>query len=155
MSPNQPSSGPALLFRDTTAALLVLNEARNRLLTRLFGTSRDESLILSIILIGALADALHEKAAAARNVPGPKATDVAMAAAVLNEGAHRATGDWARGTPFFVPLLAFAVIWKYHPLAKVSLRGARASVHGAVTEWRKAKAYGSHPADGGVRGLTS
>jgi len=38
-----------LLFRDATAAFMVLEDARRRLLVRLFGIAREDQLIITLI----------------------------------------------------------------------------------------------------------
>jgi hypothetical protein len=72
-----------------------------------------------------------------------------MGAAALNEGAHWPVGEWSQDTPLLVPLVAFALIAKYHPVVTGSIRAVRASIHGAVIEWRKALAYGVRPTPAG------
>jgi hypothetical protein len=145
MNRDEPVSGARLLFRDASVALLVLDEAWPRMLVRLFGISRDDSPLVTAILIGLAAGALHDKAAAIRKAPSPSASDTVIGAAVLDEAAHCVAGEWSREAPFFLPLVAFAVIWKYHPLARVSIRAVRASIRGAITSVRRVRAYGSVP----------
>jgi hypothetical protein len=93
MNRDEPASGDRLLFRDASVALLVLDEARHRMLVRLFGISRDDSLLVTTILIGAAAGALHDKAAAIRKAPSPSVSDTVIGAAVLGEAAHRVAGE--------------------------------------------------------------
>ncbi len=131
-----------------TAALLVLEDARRRLLVRLFGVPRDDQLIITLILFGIAAEALRSKAVAIAKAPGPSAPSDLMGAAAFNEGAHWVAGESSRDTPLLVPLVAFALIAKYHPVVTGSIRAVRASIHGAVTEWRKALAYGTRPTPG-------
>lgn len=44
--------GASLLFSDTRIALLMLNEARYRVVARLFGVTRDQSFLVAIIALG-------------------------------------------------------------------------------------------------------
>ncbi|MGO9959568.1 MAG: hypothetical protein ACLP50_26925 [Solirubrobacteraceae bacterium] len=128
---------------------MVLEDARRRLLVRLFGIAREDQLIITLILFGLAADALSKKAAAIARAPGPTVPSSLMGAAALNEGAHWLAGEWSQDTPLLVPLVAFAVIAKYHPVVTGSIRAVRASIHGAVIEWRKALTYGVRPTPAG------
>ncbi len=51
-------------------------------------------------------------------------------------------GEWSQDTPFLLALVAFAVVWKHHPLARVSIRGVRGLIDAAVTGLRRARSYG-------------
>ncbi len=144
MSGERPVSGAGVLFGDVSAVFLVLNEEWRRTLARLFGISRDDSMLVTLILIGVAAEALHRKTSWIRK--RPSAADAVLGAGALSDAAQRLAGDWSQDTPFLLALVALAVVWKHHPLARISIRGARGSIHGALTGWRKARTYGGGPA---------
>ncbi len=154
MNGERPVSGAGPLLTDASAAFLVLNEARHRMLGRLFGISRDDEKLLTLILILVVADALHSKASSVRQ--GPSVADAVLGVGALNDAAHRLAGDWPQDSPVLLALVVGAVVWKHHPLARLSIRGVRGSIHGAITGVRKARAYGAgrwpaRPADGRTR----
>ena len=141
MSGGQRLGGAPMLFVDASAALMVLNEARRRMIVRLFGIPRNESFVVTVILLSLLADALDDRTTAVRS-GGPSTSDTMIAGVAAREVAHRVAGDASRGVPLFVGLVIAAVVWRNHPLARVSVRGGRASIHGAIASWRRARAYG-------------
>ncbi len=144
MSGERPVSGAGVLFGDVSAVFLVLNEEWRRMLAQLFGISRDDSMLLTLILLGVGAEALQRKTSSI--VKHPSGADAVLGVSALNGAAQRLAGDWSPDTPLLLALVALAVVWKHHPLARISIRSARGSIHGAVRGWRKARAYGAAPA---------
>jgi hypothetical protein len=134
--------GPGrLLLTDAGVALILLNDGRRRALTRLTGLSglsKDESVILTLILLGAAAKALGDTAP---SIGGPNAGDLMLGGATLTEIAHLIAGSPSRSVRGFGGLLAFALIWKYHPVARGSFKVGRGSAHVIAATERKLRTY--------------
>ena len=124
-------SGARLLISDTRVALLLLREARNRACERLFGTSRDDAALVTMIGLATLAHFAHGKAHQAVTGPGgPYLSDTWIAGGVLSEGLHAIAGDSARDTPLLGPLIVGAVIaHSLRPVLRVSLHDLRVAGH--------------------------
>jgi hypothetical protein len=125
--------GATLLFSDLRVAFLLLDEARCAVISRLFGIPKDQSLLVSIIAIGALAQAAHEKATKVLRVEaGPTFPDLMIGTSALRESAHWMAGDLYRDTPIFGTLVAIAFLGtSLRPVLRASLRGVKAASHGA------------------------
>ncbi len=125
--------GARLLVSDVRVAILLLDEARYRVVARLFGVPRDKSLLVTIVALGTVAGAAHGKAAQVLRVPaGPSVADTVMGAAVVRESVHRIAGAWSRDSPFFGTLVAVAVLGaSFRPVLGASFRGVKASSHRA------------------------
>lgn len=130
---DQNFGGARLLFSDVRVAFLLLDEARDRVLARLFGVPRDKSFLVTISALGTVAEAVHGKAARVLRVPGgPSVGDTVLGAAVLKESMHGIAGAWSRDTPFFGTLVAIAVLGaSFRPALGASFRGIKASSHRA------------------------
>jgi hypothetical protein len=120
-------------------AFLLLNEARHRIVERVFGVSREDSNTVTVVAIGSLAEGLHGSAARVLGVrPRPSIADAAIGAAALKETAHGVAGDWSRNTPFFGALIALAVLERsFGPMLRGSLRGVRGSFRVVIARWRR------------------
>jgi hypothetical protein len=129
----QDFGGARLLFSDIRVAFLLLNEARNRILVRLFGVSTDTSFLVTIIAVGTLAETIHSKAVRVLGVQArPSLGDTMIGAAVLKESIHGIAGARSRDTPFLATLIAFAVLGRsFRPALGASFRGVKASSHRA------------------------
>jgi hypothetical protein len=129
--------GARLLLSDIRVASLLLNEARCAVVARLFGVPRDKSVLVTIIAVGALAQAAHDKATRALGIQAyPSFGDSMIGTSVLRESAHWITGDYYRDTPIFGTLIAIGVLGtSLRPVLRVSLRGAKAASHGARVEF--------------------
>ncbi|MEO6859369.1 MAG: hypothetical protein ABI323_12430 [Solirubrobacteraceae bacterium] len=134
--------GAGRLFADDASlVLLLLNEAQRRAISRLTGLSglsTEESLLLTVLALSAAAKALDD---AAPSVAAPQAEDFVLAGATLGELFHVMAGRPSRTAPGFVALVAFAWIWKNHPLARGSFSLARASAHITAVSERRLRAY--------------
>ncbi len=128
--------GARMAITDAIIALLLLEEGRDRILARVFGVSRDQSFLVTLIAIGVAAQALRGKTEAIRS-SGPSVADAAIGAAVLKEGAYRIAGDWSRDTQSFGSLVAFALVARHHPV----FRGVRSSLRGAKASSRRARTF--------------
>jgi len=78
-------------------ALLLMTEARHRAAARLFGASRDDSFLLTVIAFGALAGAMSTTAATVRS--SPSVGDMVMGAAVVKSTVHGIAGGLTGDTP--------------------------------------------------------
>lgn len=125
--------GARLLFSDLRVALLLLDEARCAVVARLFGIPKDQSVLVSIIAVGALAQAAHDKAARVLRVEaGPTFPDLMIGTSVLRESAHWMAGDLYRDTPIFGTLVAIAFLGtSLRPVLRGALRGVKAASHEA------------------------
>jgi hypothetical protein len=130
------SSGTRLLRSDLGVALLLLNQARANVIEHVFGDVSDrDSLILTLVAIGVVGQALHDKAPPIRKPSQPSLPGTILGLAAADEAAHLVGGDWSRNAPFFTGLVAFALIAKYHP----AFRGAQASIHGVKASARRVR----------------
>ena len=122
------SSGARLLFSDIRVACLLLNEARHRTIERLFGVSRDQSNIVTLIAVGVLAEAAHDKAEHVLRGPGgPTRTDAALGSAALKGVVHGIAGP---SSDTFGILVAIALLGGLSgPALGRSLHGIRALSH--------------------------
>lgn len=134
--------GPGrLLLTDAGVVLVLLNDGRRRALTRLTGLSglsKDESVIFTLLALGAAAKALGDTAP---SIGGPTAGDFMLGGAALSEIAHLIAGNPSRSVRGFSGLVAFAVIWKYHPVARGSFGVARGSAHILAATERRLRTY--------------
>jgi hypothetical protein len=141
---DQPS-GVRLMAGDATVILLVLNDIRRRVLSRLFGVSEDQAMLITLIALGLAARTTRQQASRVPRPSGPSGADAAIGSAILREGVFRIAGEGSRNKPFFASLLAFALVAKYHPVlrgARLSLREVRASSRKVFTSARGR--YGPH-----------
>jgi hypothetical protein len=110
----------------------LLDDARGRTLLRLTGPqglSKNESRLLTLIALGALAKALEDMAPPIRRPGAPSVIDLLIGESILSEMAHGIAGNASRAMPGFTGLLAFALIWKYRPVIHGSLGIARGAAH--------------------------
>jgi hypothetical protein len=135
------------LFGDSIIAVLLLNEARHRLVAWVFGVPREDSNRMTAVAVGSLAEGVA--GGAARVLGGaalPSAAAAALGAAAVKETVHGVAGDWSRTTPYFGALLVFAVLGTaFGPTLRTSLRGVRGGIHGITAGSRRVLAFlGGH-----------
>lgn len=132
-----------LLLGDAIIAFLLVNEARHRIVARVYGASREDSNVVTIFALGSLADGLHGSATRVRRAPARlSVADAAIGAVALKETAHRVAGETSRATPFFGALLAFAVLGRsFLPMLRGSFRRVRASFRGVIAWSRRFLAF--------------
>ena len=125
------SGGAGLLLSDVTIVGGLLNEARYRAVERLFGVPRDQSFLVTVIALGTLAGAIHDRAARALSGPSvPSLGGTLLGAGVLKESVHGIAGSWSKDTPLFNTLLAIALLGTLaRPVLRVSFRDVKASSH--------------------------
>ncbi len=130
---------------DVVIALLVLNNARRKVISSAFGLTglnRDESLIITLVALAALVKQAEEVVPVHRPAR-PHLQNLMLGGAVIKEVGHTVGGHDSREIPAFVGLIAFALIWRYHPLARGSIRAARGSVRVIEASERRIRAvYG-------------
>jgi hypothetical protein len=121
--------GVRLLMSDARVVYLLLNDARARVITRLFGISGPNSALVTIIALGLAADTAHRKLARVLGGPGaPSIGDAALGASAVSESVRWAAGAQSSETPMLAPLLLLAAAG---PVLGATVRGIRASSHRA------------------------
>jgi hypothetical protein len=113
------SSGARLLVGDGILALLLLNEARHRIIARAFGVLSNDSNLVTVSAIAAVAEVLRDTAPPIPKPVRPSVGDAALGAAALNATAHSIAGDSFATTRLLGPLMAFAVLTRsFRPMAR-------------------------------------
>ena len=141
-SPEHLSSG-RLFVGDTVVASRLLNEARHRIMYRVFGMPREHSNLMTLFVIAAFVRALQRAAATpgtqvrkARSSP-TAVGDTMIGAAVAKETVNSIAGHPARDTPSAAALIALAMtvytlraaIKRLVHAVRPSLRRLRAAEH--------------------------
>jgi hypothetical protein len=102
---------PQLFLTDSRLALAMVNHLRYKALNRVFGVSRDQANVLTVVLLLSAADGAYE---AARRISGMRlrasGTDAALGAFALRDAALGVAGPSAREVPGFGTLVAFAML---------------------------------------------
>ena len=102
-------SGAGQLYADVRTGSLLIHEAHQRVVTRVLGLRRDEqSLLVTVILIGAVATALRDLAAPLW--PHPSAAQAAIGTSVLNATLRGLAGPPSRNVPLAGAIMACAVL---------------------------------------------
>ena len=120
--------GARLAVIDARVVILLLDEARNRVIARVFGVPKENSLLVTIIGLGALAEALRGSAGKLQVKADWKLDDAVIATAVTHEALHAISGNRYRNVRFFGALVALAVLDKsFRPAVSRSFRAVSAS----------------------------
>jgi hypothetical protein len=125
-------------FDDVVIVLLLLNNARRKAVSTAFGLAglnADESLLITLVALATLFNQAEEVVPIHRPAK-PHVRNLVIGGSVVQELGHTVGGSDSREIPAFVGLIAFALIWRYHPLARGSIRAARASVRAAEASER-------------------
>lgn len=132
---DQQFSDVRLRVADARVASLLLGDARNRAVARVFGVSSDRALLLSVVALGTAAVALNAKVQKALRGPGgPTAADAALGIISLKEVVYRIAGTDSRETPLLGTLILIAVIEAaFGPARRGSVRAIRTSSHALRT----------------------
>ena len=136
--------GIRLLASDLTTLALVLNEARYRTMERVFGLSREQANLATLVLLLGVTAAARESAVKAINAPGgPTVPDVALAMGVTREALHGIAGESFDKVPLFGTLLVVSA------LAHISRPVVSRSVHAVHVRTHRARLafdhrYGHH-----------
>jgi hypothetical protein len=98
-APQRPLA-PQVFLSDARLVLAVLNHLRYQALNRVFGTSREQANVLTVVLLLGAADSAYE---AARRISGMRlrASDAGLGTIALREAALGVAGPSARKVPGF------------------------------------------------------
>src|SRR3954447_22259305 len=130
-----------MLFGDGIIAVLLLNEARHRILGQVYGLPRQDANVLSAFAANSAAGAARSGAARMRAVR-PTRGDTMIATALLRESVYGIAGPWSRTTPHFGALLGLAIVGApSHPVLRAVARGGRQTLHAAGAFSREAQAW--------------
>ena len=100
MSANSNVGFARLFFGEAAIGFMLLNEARHRTVTRVFGVSREDSNLVTVLAIGSAAVAVHGTAARVGAMrPHPSRSDGLIGASVLREAALGIAGEPSRAVP--------------------------------------------------------
>ena len=145
-------AGARLLVSDVRVALLLVDEARHRVVERLFGVSREQSWQVTLIALVLLASTAHDKSDQLLKGPGgPTRSDVVLGAAGLRELLTWISGQSSRDTPLVGTLVMVALVGALvRPGVSRAAHGIRTSSHRARLSFKHR--YGHLlPATGGQR----
>jgi hypothetical protein len=138
-----------MFLGDLGAVLMVSNHMRRRLVSRFFGLSgltHNESLLITLLALGAVAKMIEDATPSLGRPPAPSAVHAVIGGTLIGDAVHALGGIGPKRTPGFAALIAFALIWNYHPLARAGIGIARESVHAVeASERRIERVYGAHP----------
>jgi hypothetical protein len=145
-SPRRPEhlSSARLFVGDTAIAFRLLNEARHRIMSRMFGMPREHSNLMTLFVIAAVVRALQRAAATpgtqvrkARSSP-TAVGDTMIGAAVAKETVNSIAGHPTRDTPFAAALIALAItVYTFRATTKRLLHAVRPTFrHLAAAEHR-------------------
>jgi hypothetical protein len=110
MTESSAAFGTSKLFlADSRLALAVLNHLRYQGLNRVFGVSRGQANVLTVIVVLSAADGAYE---AARRITGMRVSgvDAAIGGFALREAGLRGAGPAAREIPGFQTLVALGIV---------------------------------------------
>jgi hypothetical protein len=126
-----PKPGANRAFADDALiVLMLLDRARRRVVSDVFGLSglsRQESALITMVALATVARAFGEATPTVPRPSRPSPVGLIMGGALIKDAGNRIAGSSSQGVPGFVGLVAFALIWRYHPLARGSARLARES----------------------------
>jgi hypothetical protein len=123
-----PLTGP-LLPRDVIVGFALANHVRHLVIERVFGVSRENSNLMTVIALGSAAVGVQH-AVSRVTLRGPSAVDAGIGAVLLKEATHRVAGDWSRTTPLFGAFLTLALLDRsFGPMVRASVHGVRRSLH--------------------------
>jgi hypothetical protein len=129
--------GVELLAADTRVASLFADEARRRLIQRLFGIPRTEkSGAVTLIALLTVAEAIRRQIDAAPRPSPPKPIGLMFGLGLVKEAAYGIAGPSARESPYFGTLLALALMGAGVRVGvRASTRGVRRLSHQAFADF--------------------
>jgi hypothetical protein len=132
-----------LFFGDAAIVLLLLNRGRHRIVARVFGASREDSNLVTVVAVGSAAVAVHGAAARVRRIRvRPSLSDSAIGAGLLRETALGIAGEPSRTVPFFGGLIALALVGtSARPVVRGVIHSTRGSARGVITAPLRLRAY--------------
>ena len=145
-SPEHPSSA-RLFVGDAVIAFRLLNEARHRVVSRVFGMPREHSNLMTLFVLGASVRALQRAAAApgtqvrkARSSP-TAVGDTMIGVAAARETVNSIAGHPARDTPSAAELIALAMtLYAFRAAIKRPLHAVRPSLRRIVAAAHRVRA---------------
>ena len=134
MSANSNVGFARLFFGEAAIGFMLLNEARHRTVTRVFGVSREDSNLVTVLAIGSAAVAVHGTAARVGAMrPHPSRSDGLIGASVLREAALGIAGEPSRAVPAAGALIGLALVGKSsRPMLRRTLRTTREAVRSVM-----------------------
>jgi hypothetical protein len=119
--------GVELLASDVRVLSLFADEARRRSLQRLFGIPKtDKSGLVTLIVLLTAADAIRRGMEGVPSPSRPSPVGFITGVGLLKEVAYGVSGPWARDSPYFGTLLAFALVaGSARFVLRRSVRGAK------------------------------
>lgn len=114
---------------------LLADDARRRAIERVFGVPRDEkSGLLTLFALAAVISATQSRVPSRPARPG--VSGVVFGFGAVREAAYDVAGPWARESPAFGTLLAFALVGATARVAvRKSAHGVKAASHQAYAEF--------------------
>ncbi len=121
------ATGATLLLSDVRTAWVLVDELRYRALARLFGVSRSQANLVTIVGISMLAEAVHDRAVQVLTAPiAPTGMDGVLFVAGARGLLREVAGPPSAAIPGAAALMAFAVVGGHlGPSLASSLREAR------------------------------
>jgi hypothetical protein len=131
MNPARPPSPRRRMLGDFIIACRLVDEAGHRVTARVFGVPRDQTFLVTMVALGASAEALHGFAGRAFKVTArPSVGDTFIGATVVKETVSGITGLRSRDQRYVGTLIAAAVVAKtLRPTVEASVRGITSEVH--------------------------
>ena len=144
MSANSNVGFARLFFGDAAIVLLLLNNVRHRMVARVFGVSREDSNLVTVVAIGSAAVAVHATATRVRRRSGvthlsrtPRSEPPSLRGTALG-----IAGEPSRAVPAFGGLMALALLGRSsRPALRGALRTTRGSVRGVATAPYRLRAF--------------
>jgi hypothetical protein len=126
---------PQVFLSDSRVVLALLNHLRYQALNRVFGTSREQANVLTVVLLLRAADSAYETA---RRISGTRmrGSDAGLGAIALREAALGVAGPGARAVPGLGALVAVALLGG---LAAPGLRRMAGRMRAAERRVRRAR----------------
>jgi hypothetical protein len=127
--------GARLLVADMRVVYLLINDARARVIARLFGISGPGSGLVTIIALAVGVETAQRRVRRVVTAPGtPQLGETALGVSVLNESFRWIAGPGTGEFPLFGPLVLCAMAGHaLRPVVRSTVHGARSSVHRAHT----------------------
>jgi hypothetical protein len=143
----QMPQGPLRLETDLRLAFLLLNEARYRTLESVFGLSRDQANLATLVLLSSLAGSAGQRVHRMMSQPPPVPTrgDTVLGVSLMRELVQSIAGPASRDTSTFGTLVAVAAMGGVAlPIVRRSIRAAESGLHEVSVAFRHR--YGVHAA---------
>jgi hypothetical protein len=127
--------GARLLAADARVVSLLIDDARRRAMQRLYGIPKDQpSGVETLMTLAVLGGALRSRAPSRPSKPS--LSDSTWGFGVLREVGYGVAGPWARETPGFGALIAFALVGAgTRVVVRKSVQGIKGVSHEAYGEF--------------------